>query len=83
MVFVLKASTGEIARCFRCSLIHPPTLKRALATSLVVGSILTALNQGDIVFVGDWSSALYWKIPLTYLTPFLVATWAAVANAHR
>ena len=60
-----------------------PMLKRSVIAALVVGSILTALNHGDVLFVGDWSSALYWNIPLTYLTPCLVATWGALANARR
>ena len=50
--FALKSATGETARCFLCALMHLPTLKRSLATALVVGSILTALNQGDILFPG-------------------------------
>ena len=83
MVFALKTAAGETSRCLRCALRYLPMLKRSVIAALVVGSILTALNHGDVLFVGDWSSALYWKIPLTYLTPCLVATWGALANARR
>jgi hypothetical protein len=50
---------------------------------LVVGSVLTALNQGDVLFSGSWPDALYWKVPLTYATPVAVATWGALTNARR
>tara|TARA_B100000315_G_scaffold252792_1_gene290311 strand:+ start:867 stop:1025 length:159 start_codon:yes stop_codon:yes gene_type:complete len=51
--------------------------------ALVVGTILTLLNQGDIIMAGQWESALYWKIPLTYCVPFCVATFGALANGRR
>jgi len=51
--------------------------------ALVVGSILTLLNQGDILFAGNWVGAMYWKIPLTYCVPFCVATYGALSNGRR
>ncbi len=57
-------------------------LKRSAVASLVVGTILTALNQGDVLISGDWNSALVWKIPLTYCVPFLVATYGALSNSR-
>lgn len=55
-----------------------PVLLRSLRASLVVGSLLTALNQGDYLLSGNYPPALWWKIPLTYLVPFLVATYGAL-----
>ena len=57
------------------------TLQRATITALVVGTILTALNQGDLLLTGDTTSAMLWKIPLTYLVPFLVTIWGALTRA--
>jgi len=54
-----------------------------MIVALVVGSILTLLNQGDILFAGSWNSALYWKIPLTFCIPFCVATYGALSSARR
>lgn len=54
------------------------TPKRAILTALVVGSILTAINHGDTIIIGDWPPAL--KIVLTYLTPYCVTTWGAVTG---
>src|SRR6266581_843946 len=62
-------------RCLRCSLMRPSLLRRSLLTGLVVGTILTAINQGNILLHGAFPAALYWKIPLTYCVPFCVATW--------
>ncbi len=75
--------TGEMVKCIRCSLLHWPLLKRSFIASLVVGTILTLLNQGDVLLTGQWSSAFYWKIPLTYCVPFLVATYGALVNSRR
>jgi hypothetical protein len=58
-------------------------LKRSLIASLVVGTVLTALNQGDTLLSGQWSNALYWKIPLTYCVPFVVATYGALTNSRK
>jgi hypothetical protein len=58
-------------------------LKRSFLASLVVGTVLTVLNQGDILLAGQWSSALYWKIPLTYCVPFMVATYGALTNSRK
>ena len=58
-------------------------LRRSLIASAVVGTALTALNQGDAIATGDLAGALAWKIPLTYCVPFLVATYGALANSRN
>ena len=73
----------EVIKCFRCALRHPPMLKRSLMAALVVGTVLTALNQGDTLLAGHWSNALYWKIPLTYCVPLMVATYGALTNSRK
>ena len=73
----------EITKCLRCALRHRPMLKRSGIAALVVGTILTALNQGDLILAGDWSNAMYWKIPLTYCVPFMVATYGALSNSRK
>jgi hypothetical protein len=58
-------------------------LRRSLIASVVVGTALTALNQGDAILAGNLASALAWKVPLTYCVPFLVATYGALANSRN
>lgn len=60
-----------------------PVLARSLRASLVVGTLLTALNQGDLLLKGTFPEALWWKVPLTYLVPFLVATYGALGSLSR
>jgi len=73
----------ELTKCFLCSLRHWPMLKKSMAACLVVGTVLTALNQGDILLAGEWNSTLWWKIPLTYTVPFMVATYGAMINNRK
>ena len=81
--FSLRTSAGDSVKCLRCALRHVPMLKRSLMASIIVGSALVALNQGDLLFTGQWVSVLFWKIPLTYLVPFLVATWGVLSSARQ
>lgn len=50
--------------------------RRSLLTALVVGSILTAINQGDVILAGQTPNFV--KIGLNFLVPFCVATYGAV-----
>ncbi|MBI2913640.1 MAG: four helix bundle protein [Chloroflexi bacterium] len=80
--YEVRAGEAKLRRCLRCALIHRPMLARSLVICLVVGTILTAINQGNVILAGDFPSALAWKIPLTYSVPFCVATLGALLNAR-
>jgi hypothetical protein len=58
-------------------------LRRSVYAAIVVGTLLTAINQGNVLLHGHVPAALYWKIPLTYSVPFWVASWGALGNASR
>lgn len=73
--------SGE-RRCLRCALRHRPLLRRSAWTALVVGTILVAINQGTVLASGGLPVALLWKVPLTYLVPFCVASWGALGNSR-
>ena len=51
--------------------------RRSLATGVVVGSILTAINQGDLILAGESPNIL--KIMLNFMVPYCVATYGAVS----
>jgi hypothetical protein len=54
-----------------------------LLTALVVGTILTFINQGNVLISGHPPGELFWKIPLTYCVPISVATtWGALLNTR-
>jgi hypothetical protein len=69
-------------RCLRCALTYRPMLRRSFLTAVVVGTILTAINQGTTFLDGNLPVALAWKVPLTYAVPFCVATWGALVNSR-
>ena len=52
------------------------TPKKALMTALVVGTIITTINHGDVILRGE--SINNFKILLTYCVPFCVTTWGAI-----
>ncbi len=74
---------GGEPRCTRCAVLYPPMLRRSFYTALVVGTLLTAINQGNLLLDGHFPPAFWWKIPLTYCVPFCVATWGALGAATR
>ena len=74
---------GEVLlRCLRCALRYRPLVTRSFVIALIVGSVLTAINQGNVLLRGDWPTELAWKIPLTYAVPYCVATTGAILNAR-
>lgn len=52
-----------------------PVIKRSLGVTVIVGTILTAINQGDVILAGQMP--VIWKTVLTYMVPFCVATYGA------
>jgi hypothetical protein len=80
--FRLQTADGLEAKCLACALRHPALVRRSAAAAALVGSVLTVINQGDVLISGSWPVALLWKLPLTYAVPFIVATWGALANSR-
>jgi hypothetical protein len=82
--YELRKPGGVEHRCLQCSLRYQPMLRRSAKVALVVGTILTVLNHGDqLSGLAPQSAWLWWKIGLTYLVPFCVATYGSLANAIR
>ena len=57
-------------------------LARGLKIGAVVGTLLTAINYGDVLIAGEVLPLMYWKILMTYCVPFCVSTYASVAAAR-
>jgi hypothetical protein len=59
-------------------------LRRALLVAAAVGSALVVLNQGDLLAAALGGASLpwtlSWKVPLTYLVPFLVSLGSSRAT---
>ncbi len=54
---------------------------RALKISLIVGTLLTIINQGDMVLAGMMPPL--WKIILTYMVPFCVSSYSSATLLHE
>jgi hypothetical protein len=54
-----------------------PALRRSLIVAAVVGTALNLINQGPELLAGHWP--VVWKLVLTYLVPFLVASYGSYA----
>ena len=81
--FRLESSDGSRVVCLRCVLRHGPLLRRSIVVAIVVGTVLTAINQGGVILAGAWTPALALKIPLTYVVPFIVAMWGALSSLRQ
>lgn len=57
-------------------------VRRALVTAAIVGSALVVINQGDALIARRVTAAMWWKVPMTYVVPYLVTTWGALAGAR-
>jgi|SRR5438876_947746 len=66
-------------RCRAHALVYRPVCGRAITVALVVGTILVAINQGDVIVSADLTALVVAKIGLTYLVPFSVSTYSALA----
>jgi len=81
--FEVRTANASRLRCLRCALTFGPLVRRSAIVALIVGTILTAINQGNVILGGDFPTSLYWKIPLTYAVPYCVATTGALLNGRR
>ncbi len=59
---------------------HPATVKRALLTALIVGSILIAINHGPAILSGQLNRAHIIQMCLTVLVPYTVSTVSSVST---
>jgi hypothetical protein len=65
------------------AVLRPPIVARSLWVSLIVGSVLNLINQGDRLTAG--APLEWWKLALTFVVPFLVASygaWSALAASR-
>ena len=54
---------------------------RSAKISLVVGTILVAINYGDSIFIDGLEQGDWLKIILTYMVPYFVSTYSVVVSS--
>lgn len=63
--------------------VHPATVSRGVITAILVGTVLTVINQGDILSGGMITASIWVKILLNYSVPFLVLLYADLKTRTR
>jgi uncharacterized membrane protein YgdD (TMEM256/DUF423 family) len=58
-------------------------LARTTATALIVGTVLFAINQIDVVLAGNASTETWVKTGVTYVVPFAVANTGVLIGRRR
>lgn len=61
---------------------RPANLCRTVGIALVVGTILSAINQLDVLVSGEGTTATAVKIPLNYLVPFIVSNLGVITGTR-
>jgi hypothetical protein len=61
----------------------PAHLKRTGLTAAIVGTILFAINQLNVVIDGQATALVWTKAGVTYLVPFAVSNIGILIAAHR
>lgn len=59
--------------------IQKELVMRSLKVTVIVGTLLVAINQGDSLLTGTLPTDAIWKIPMTYCVPYCVSTYASVS----
>ena len=60
-----------------------PHLRRTVGVALIVGSILCAINQLDVVLRGGADAGVEIKVALTYCVPFCVSNYGVLVATRR
>lgn len=58
-------------------------LRRTVRIALAVGTILTAINQADVILGSDAVTLTWVKTGLNYCVPFVVANLGLLAGQRR
>ena len=62
--------------------LRPANLRRTIGIALVVGLVLTTINQLDVFVRGAETTFTWFKIPLNFLVPFVVSNLGLIAGGR-
>jgi hypothetical protein len=62
---------------------RPEHLRRTLRIAVVVGIILTAINQADVLLSGHVTAGTYVKCGLNFVVPFCVSNLGLLSGRPR
>jgi hypothetical protein len=61
----------------------PTTLRKTLKIAAVVGTILSLINQGSVIFGGEATAITWLRVGLNYLVPFCVSSIGFLSATRR
>ena len=64
-------------------MLWPAHLKRTVATALLVGTVLFAINQLNVVIDGHADAGVWIKTGVTFLVPFAVSNVGMLIGTRR
>jgi hypothetical protein len=67
---------GEAVRI----IMRPEHLRRTIAIAAVVGTILTLINQADVIIRGDATAFTWGKVAANFVAPFIVSNLGLLAG---
>ena len=73
--------SAYLDRCRFCA--RPENLKATSRMALVVGVVLTSINEGDAFASGHFSSDLATKVPFNFVVPFVVSNLGLLAARRQ
>lgn len=59
------------------------TLRRTIPIALVVGTILSLINQAGVIFGGDATTVTWIRVGANYLVPFCVSSAGFLSATRR
>src|SRR5919106_3846366 len=68
-----RTSNDDLVRAAFRIVLEPQHLRRTLTIAVVVGTVLTAINQADVIARGDATATTLVKAVLNYVVPFIVS----------
>jgi len=73
----LAAGREAVAYCFT-----PHNLRRTVRIALLVGVLLTTINQGAVITAGHATAATWARSALNFVVPFLVSNAGLLGGRH-
>ena len=75
-----QATSASTLKRWLCAARRREVVRRSIRVTLIVGTILIAVNYTDRWLKGNLVEIDYLKMLLTYLVPYCVSTWVSVAT---
>ena len=73
----MTAAREALAYCTR-----PAHLRRTLRIALLVGIVLTLINQGGVLFAGHATALTWVRCALNFVVPFIVSNLGLLSGRH-